>query len=139
MFYFRVFGLLRCFIIGFANTRTDYRTEIECFIIGYTPYQQTQTKCKEGARYVIFVLLPKITKHLVGINRLICRFVGSLFFIFRFKSFCILMQFEFCDISIQLSALRNLKFQTNDILVKNPSCSDEAQHRSDRVRKVFIT
>ena len=61
------------------------------------------------------------------------------FFIFRFKSFCILMQFEFCDISIQLSSFRNLKFQTNDILVKNPSCSDEAQHRSDRVRKVFIT
>ena len=73
-------------------------------------------------------------------NRSIFWFVGSLVFQFsiQFKSFCILMQFEFCDISIQLSALRNLKFQTNDILVKNPSCSDEAQHRSDRVRKVFI-
>ena len=74
----------------------------------------------------------------IFIDRLICRFLSPVFhFSIPLKWF--LMQFEFCDISIQLSAFRNLKFQTNDILVKNPSCSDEAQHRSDRVRKVFIT
>ena len=33
MLYFRGFELLRYFIIGFANTRTDFRTKIECFRI----------------------------------------------------------------------------------------------------------
>ena len=36
MFYFRVFELLRCFIIGFANTRTVFETEIECSIIEFS-------------------------------------------------------------------------------------------------------
>ena len=31
MFYCRVFELFRCFIIGYANTRSNFRREIECF------------------------------------------------------------------------------------------------------------
>ena len=36
MFYSRVFELFRCFIIGYANTRSNFRREIECFIIGFS-------------------------------------------------------------------------------------------------------
>ena len=34
MFYFRVFEPSMCFILGFANTKPDFRTEIKCFILG---------------------------------------------------------------------------------------------------------
>ena len=36
MFYNRIFELLGCFIIEFANTSSDFRREIEYFIIEFS-------------------------------------------------------------------------------------------------------
>ena len=36
MFYNGVFELFECFIIDFANTRSDFRAKIECFILEFS-------------------------------------------------------------------------------------------------------